>query len=194
MPDLTGIWSRLAGKHWPEAGPIIVGRQFVSGPDPFGQNLMQSARTKLDLAGFAQCDSGHLWKNVTKSESGVQPEFGTSGSCTPACFQIRCVWPYPDQDIQISSGSVLHNMSLAFFGKKWNWIRCRKLDQDPAWLLLHSGHNWPEPKCFQTGSGMFTGYVQYYGPLPCRVWQNLLRGGYSPVPSIPVQTDCLIVS
>ena len=36
--------------------------QLTSEPDPFGQNLMQSARTRSD--------PGQLWKNTTKSKSG----------------------------------------------------------------------------------------------------------------------------
>ena len=38
-----------------EAGPVamILAHWLSSRPDPFGQNLTQSAKTKLDPAGFA---------------------------------------------------------------------------------------------------------------------------------------------
>ena len=44
-------------------------------------------------------------------------ESGPDNSCTPACFQTRCVWPNADQAILIGSRSVLHNMIHAFFEK-----------------------------------------------------------------------------
>ena len=46
MPDPIRIRSGSAGKHWPEAGRMILAHRLASGPDPFGQNLTQSARTK----------------------------------------------------------------------------------------------------------------------------------------------------
>ena len=47
---------------------------------------------------------------------------------TPAHqFASRCIWPNPDQAIQIRSVSVLHNMIHAFF-EKWSWNGCRKSD------------------------------------------------------------------
>ena len=49
IPDPIRIRSRLAGKHWPEAGRMIPAHWLASGPDPFGQNLTLSARTKSDL-------------------------------------------------------------------------------------------------------------------------------------------------
>ena len=45
---LVHIQAGLAGKHWPEAGWMIPAHWLSSGPDPFGQNLAQSARTKSD--------------------------------------------------------------------------------------------------------------------------------------------------
>ena len=52
MPDLIRIRSGSAGKHWPEAGRMIVAHWLTSGPDPFGQNLTQSARIKSDPGWF----------------------------------------------------------------------------------------------------------------------------------------------
>ena len=43
MPDAIHIHSRLPGKHWPEAGHMILAHWLASRPDPLGQNLTQSA-------------------------------------------------------------------------------------------------------------------------------------------------------
>ena len=60
MLDPIHIWSALVQKCWPEAGLMILAYWLASGPDPFGPNLMQSARTKLDHAGFAQYDLHYM--------------------------------------------------------------------------------------------------------------------------------------
>ena len=52
MPDLIRIRSGSAWKHLPEVGRMILAHQLASGSDPFGQNLTQSARTKLDPGWF----------------------------------------------------------------------------------------------------------------------------------------------
>ena len=44
---------------------MILVHWLASGPDPFGQNLTQSARTKLDLGWFFSCQ----WKNTAESET-----------------------------------------------------------------------------------------------------------------------------
>ena len=63
------IWSRSGGKHWPEAGWMILAHWFASGPDPCGQNLTQSASTKLDqgwfcwiLFGTCVKEQNRVWK------------------------------------------------------------------------------------------------------------------------------------
>ena len=48
MTDPIRIRSGSAGKHGPEAGRVVLAHRLASGPDPFGQNLAQSARTKSD--------------------------------------------------------------------------------------------------------------------------------------------------
>ena len=60
---------RIAGKHWPEAGRMILAHRLASVPDPFGQNLTQPEQNRI-RAGFAQYYPGCLWKNGTDSESG----------------------------------------------------------------------------------------------------------------------------
>ena len=95
---------------------------LASGPDPFGQTLTQSARTNRIRAGFAQYDSGRLWKKTTESDSGKliagqlrSAKTGPVDYCTPTRFLTRCVWPKPDQAIQIGPGPVLHITIGAFF-------------------------------------------------------------------------------
>ena len=58
MPDPIHIRSGSTEKHWPEASPIILAHRLASGPDPFGQNLTQSARTKSDPGWFFTILSG----------------------------------------------------------------------------------------------------------------------------------------
>ena len=48
MPDPICIRSGSGGRHWPETDRMILAYRIASGPDPFGQNLTQSARTKSD--------------------------------------------------------------------------------------------------------------------------------------------------
>ena len=71
--DLICIRSRSGGKHWPEVGRMILAHRLASGPDPFGQNLTQSARTKSDLGWFCTVLSGSSvgeQNQVQKSETG----------------------------------------------------------------------------------------------------------------------------
>ena len=70
MLKLICIWSGLAWKRWLEADQMILAHCLAPRPDPLGQNLTHSARTKSVWAGFAQHDPDHLWKNATESESG----------------------------------------------------------------------------------------------------------------------------
>ena len=52
MPDPIHIRATSTGKLWTEAGRMILAHWLAFGPDPFGQNLTQSARTKLDPGWF----------------------------------------------------------------------------------------------------------------------------------------------
>ena len=52
MPDPIRIRVGSARKHWPQAGRMFLAHWLASGPDPFGQNLTQSARTKSDPGWF----------------------------------------------------------------------------------------------------------------------------------------------
>ena len=63
------IWSRSTQKHWPEAGRMNLAHQLASGPNPFGQNQTQSARTKLDQGCF--CTIWIMIKTVCKKHNQV---------------------------------------------------------------------------------------------------------------------------
>ena len=58
MPDPIRIRTGSAGMHWPEAGRMIAAHWLASGPDPFGQNPTQPARTKSDQGWFCTVLSG----------------------------------------------------------------------------------------------------------------------------------------
>ena len=155
MPDPIRIRSGSAWKYWPEAGRMIFANRicFRTGsvwPKPDSQPELNQIR-----AGFAQYDPRRLWrlqpslKVENWQRAGcVLPETGPDDSCTPTCFQTRCVSPNPDKATQIGSGSVSHNMIHAFFGKS-ELNRMREVGSgiyDPARLWLHAGrngHNWP---------------------------------------------------
>ena len=76
--DLILIRAGSAGKHWPEVRRMILAYWLVSGLDPFGQNLAQSATMRLDLGWFCMLLSGtsveecnRVWKWETGSRSVV---------------------------------------------------------------------------------------------------------------------------
>ena len=76
MPDPFRIRSGSARKHWPGAGRMILAHQLTSRPDPFGQNLTQSARTKSDLGWFCTVLFGMSVEErnrVLKWETGSGP-------------------------------------------------------------------------------------------------------------------------
>ena len=58
MQDPIRIRSGSAGKQRPEADPMILAHRLASGPDLFGQNLTQSARTEPDTGWFCTILSG----------------------------------------------------------------------------------------------------------------------------------------
>ena len=58
VPDPIRIRAGSPGKHWPETGRMTLAHWLASGPDPFGQNLAQSARTKSAPGWFCIILSG----------------------------------------------------------------------------------------------------------------------------------------
>ena len=78
---------------------------------------------KQVLAGIAQSDPGHLWKNATESESGElisnsrqlhSARTGPNGSCTLACSWTRCVWKktWPSHPDRIQASFAQYDPSL----------------------------------------------------------------------------------
>ena len=126
-------------------------------------------KTSIKTLGYGKYSLGHLLKNTTEAESWKlvvgrlhSTRNRPDASCILACFQTRCVWPKPDQSIQVRSRQVLHNMIHAFFG----WMELNLMWEvgssiySLARFWLHAGHdshNKPSPKRFQIGSGTFTG-------------------------------------
>ena len=58
MPDPNHFRSGSAGKHWPEAGWVILAHWLAFGPNPFDPKLAQSARTKSYPGWFGTILSG----------------------------------------------------------------------------------------------------------------------------------------
>ena len=117
-------------------------------------------------AGFAQYDSGHLWKNATESESGKNWQWA-SGILPELGAMILAHWLASGPD---ALGWNLTRPSRSDPGRfctiwsrpsleEQNQIRCRELDPAQFWLHAgHIGHDWLDPKCFGIRSGMFTGH------------------------------------
>ena len=115
-------------KRWPEASQMILAQSacFWIRPVRPKPDLTQSTRTQIGpgLVLHSNYDPGRLWQTAAESEGGTleagrlrSARTGPDDSRTPACFWTRCVWPKPDQAIQIGSGPVLHNMIWAFRGR-----------------------------------------------------------------------------
>ena len=104
MPDPIRIRSWSAGKHWPEAGRMILAHWLAFGPDPFGQNMAQSARIKSDpgrfctiLSGTSVVERNWVWKWETGKRAGcVLPETGPDVIPDQMC--LAKPWPgHPDR-------------------------------------------------------------------------------------------------
>ena len=151
MPDQIRIRSGSAGKHWPEADRVILAHRLVSGPDPFGQNLTQSARTKPDPGWFCTVLS---WTSVDERNRIQKWETGTGpgASCQKPGQMIPAhrLASRPD-----AFGQTLTRTSRSdpgrfctFFGKT-ELKRTREVRSgihDPAQFWLHAGRNgqnWP---------------------------------------------------
>ena len=104
----TCFWT---GSIWPK--PNIVSQNPI--------------RSGLVLHNMIRAICGRTQQSL-KVEISSKPvafcQTGPDKSCTLACFRTRCVCPKPHPAIQIGSGSVFHNMILAFFGRtEPNWMQ-----------------------------------------------------------------------
>ena len=149
MPDRIRLWARSVGKPWPEAGRMILAHCLTSGPDPFGPSLAQSARTKsapswfCTVSGTCVEEHNRVWKWETGSRHVAScQKLGLMIPAHQLAFRPDKCSQY-GQAILIGSGSVLHSMAHAFFGKtelKRMWevgssIYC------PGRFWLHAGCN-----------------------------------------------------
>ena len=176
MPDPIRIRYGSAGKHWPEAGRMILAHRLASGPDPFGQNLTQSARTNSDPGWFCTILSGtsaekrnRVWKWETGS--GIVASCQKPGQKIPAhqlasrpdAFgqtRTRTSRSDPGRFCTIWSIPSLEKTELKRMREVGSGI------YSPARFWLHAGRNdqnWPEPKRFRIWSAMFTGYINRRG-------------------------------
>ena len=83
MPDLICIWSRLARKHCPEMGQMILAQWLASRQDSFGQNMTQSARSKSHLAWFCT-----VWSELSVEEHNQVWKRETGGGLVAFCQKL----------------------------------------------------------------------------------------------------------
>ena len=156
MPDPIRIRSGSAGKYWPEVGRMILAHWLASGPDPFGQNLTQSARTKSDpgsfctiLFGMSVEERNRVWKWETGS--GPLASCQKQGPMIPA-HQLASR-PYASGQTlarppRSDPGQFCRISTMPSF-KKTELKRMREVRSGiyyPARFWLHAGrngHNWP---------------------------------------------------
>ena len=109
MPDLIRIQSGSDGKHWPEAGRMILAHQLASGPDPFGQNLTVSQNqigSGLVLHKMIRAVCGRTQPCLKVGnwwQAGCVVRIGPGDSCTPACFLTICAVSYTHLTLPTSS-------------------------------------------------------------------------------------------
>ena len=147
MPDPICIRSGSAGKHLPEAGGWFLHKWLASGPDPFGQNLTLSARTKSDpgwictiLSGTSVEERNRVWKWETVS--GPVASCQKPGPMIPVHQLVYRPDVFGQTLTRPSRSDPVPNMIQAFFGKTE-----LKLDSGSRMWHLRSGPilaaRWP---------------------------------------------------
>ena len=155
MPDLIRIRAGSAGKHWPEVGRMILAHRLASGPDPFGQNLTQSARTKSVPGWFCTILSGTSVEDVCKWETSSRPVESCHEKPGPMIPAYQLAFR-PDQFSQTLTRpsrsdpgrfcTVWPMLSLETENRTEKDAGSRSSTYDPARFWLHAGrngHNWP---------------------------------------------------
>ena len=156
--DPICIRSGLAGKHWPEAGRMILAHRLASGPDPFGQNVTQSARTKSDpgwfrtiLSGTSVEERNQFWKLETGAgrfrsvRNRAQRFLHTSLLPDQMCLAK----PWPCRPSRPDLGRFCTIWYMAFLEKVTETDARSRIwqnlyDQGRFWLHAgRNGHNWP---------------------------------------------------
>ena len=158
ITDPIRIRPGLAGKHWPEAGRMILAHRHASGPDPFGQNVTQSARTKSDPGWFCTILSGtsveerkQFWKLETGAgrfrsvRNRAQRFLHTSLLPDQMCLAK----PWPCRPSRPDLGRLCTIWYMAFLEKVTETDARSRIwqnlyDQGRFWLHAgRNGHNWP---------------------------------------------------
>ena len=159
MPDLICIWSRLAQKHWPEAGPIILAHRLLLDRihHPFGQNLTVSQN---------QIESRLVLYSMIWAVCGRNQQSFETGSRLMAFCQNQAWWflhtgllpdemhlakTWPGRPDQIWASFARYDLGLLWKnGTKLdartepNWMQeVRSSIYNPAGFWLHAGLNWP---------------------------------------------------
>ena len=160
MPDLIRIWSRLAQKHWPEAGPIILAHRLASGPDP------SSIWSKPDTVSQNQIKSRLVLHSMIRAICGRNQQSFETGSRLMALCQNQAWWflhtgllpdeihlakTWPGHPDQIWVGFAQYDLGLLWKnGTKLdartepNWMQeVRSSIYNSAGFWLHAGLNWP---------------------------------------------------
>ena len=177
MLDFIYIWSRLAWKHWPEMGQMILAHQLASRPDPFGQNRTQSARTKPDPAWF--CIKHPIRMGL---EALPLARSRLDDTCTPDCFWTGSVWPKPDSQpepnqiqpgfAQYDLGHLWKNTTEPESGKLVvGWLHSAG---NWAWWFLHTGLLLDQMCLAQIWPGHPDQCFMQYGP--GLLWKNSWTG------------------
>ena len=150
MPDPIHTQSGSTGKHWPEAGWMILARWLAFGPDPFGQNLTQSARIKSDPGRFCTVLSGtsvEEWNWVWKWETGSRPVASCQklGLMIPAhqlASRPDVFGQTPITPSRSDPGQFCTVWSMPALEKQ-SWNRCGIYNLGRFWLHAgHDSHNW----------------------------------------------------
>ena len=151
MSDPIRIRSGSGWKHWLEAGWMVLAHQLASRPDPFGQNLTQSARTKPDPGWFCTVLSGtsvEVWNWVWKWETGSGPVVSCRkpGQMIPAHQlpdQMCLAKPWPGHPDQIRVGFAQCDPCL-LWKTELKWMReVRSGVYYQAQFWLYAAHNRP---------------------------------------------------
>ena len=145
MTDPVYIWSGSCSRNLLRSvGQLILAQQLASRPDPSGQNLTRSSRTKLGPGWFCTIwsrPSLEEWNQFrcAKQVAGQlqSARTGPNDSCTAACFRARFIWVRSSRT-KLDLGQFLtiwpgEKSELIEKRGKNNWSCCRNLQPNQFW-------------------------------------------------------------
>ena len=139
MPDLIWLGSEALDRNGPDDSCTLScfqTRFMWPKPDLVSQNRIRSGLFLYNM----------IWAACGRMQLSLFLETRPDDSCTLACFQTRCVCPKLDKAVQLRSGSLLHNLIWAFFGKtEPSWMQEVGSGMQSGPDQLHAGrngHNW----------------------------------------------------